>query len=295
MFKRYSFLFCFIAVMLFLSGYKYPDNLPSWQKMHDFKTSNMFFEKTTIDEFKKLCPNIKKEIIDNNNVYFRVNSSKSNDYGVIRVGFLDEKLDWLEFNFRKPINYKKFIDIYGKPRDINTEYSNKYDYLDYNFFNVAVDKRTSMATSISVFEIPTSLTEGAVIVKDETFLSNIDIASYLNLIPGKTLESEFKQQFPDIQAIKINKYSTDSNYIIDKGLGRAKIYFKEAIVRFENGLLLWVNIIPHNMKLNEILSAYQGKYDKEVIDNKYMFYYLKDMTLVVNRVNNKILYIGITS
>ncbi|MFH0702717.1 MAG: hypothetical protein V2B14_04165 [bacterium] len=297
-----NFMQCFGALLIlviFNSACKFPDNTVDWQSINTYQPNKIQFGKTTVDEFKKLCPNSTIEKAGNDIEIFNTEPENKNkdDYKKIRVGFKNKKLDWLEFtlNKDKKIEMAKFVRLYDSPRDINTRYSDVLDYYDYVFFNISTDKDHSYAKSITVFEIPKISSEESTIGDQIPDWQNLNTASFLNLKPGYTLETEFNKMYPDLKAYNTDKFDTTSIYTLDKELGRAKLYYKKIILTFNNGLLSWISLVPQNLSLENALKIYGANYTVESIDSKYDFYDFSNFIFVVDKVQQKIINIGIIS
>ena len=76
-------------------------------------------------------------------------------------------------------------------------------------------------------------------------------------------------------------------------LGNAGYYYDKAILKFESGLLTWVNLIPKNLPLTECLKIIKKQYKKENIDSFYELYDYTNFVLIVDKKSKLVKSIGL--
>ncbi|OGH99186.1 MAG: hypothetical protein A2104_08550 [Candidatus Melainabacteria bacterium GWF2_32_7] len=292
--KKLQIIVLLIAVVL-VSACKFPDNVLDWHNIAGYKLDKLKFGITTVDDFIKLTPDAKPESIDKSIIIINTEPTSNDIYKRIRVGFRDKKLDWIDFGIANKIEMSKIIDLYGKPRNINSNYSKTLDYYDYDFFNIATDKKHTSAKSINIFDIPDLKNHKLTVINGIPSLKDLGKTNFLNLKPGITLEIDFQAKYPDLEAFKKDKFDKISIYTLDNELGKAKTYYKKVIVVFNSGLLSWINLIPQSLTLQEALKLYGSNYKIEPMNSKYVFYNYTDFVLLVDKAQKKVKNIGIVS
>ena len=215
-------------------------------------------------------------------------------YSSIRVGFKNNKLDWIEFNLAHNIKISRFVSIYGNSSDINILDSKDLDYYNYDFFNISSDKISENAKSITYFnKSPFSSTNEnskKIIIPS---MRQKFFEKFKNIEPGTTLESDFTSEYPNIIPYQDDNSETNSIYVLSNELGNAGYYYDKAILKFESGLLTWVNLIPKNLPLTECLKIIKKQYKKENIDSFYELYDYTNFVLIVDKKSKLVKSIGL--
>ena len=291
LFKK-SNIFVFLVLILG-SACTFPDNIPDWKNLSEYRLDKLNFSTTTIKEFKSTCKGVEFTKASQKGVVFvNIETPKNESYEKIRVGFKENKLDWIEFTLKNKIKTEDFIKIYGKPNGINYKYSNLFDYYNYDYFNLATDKDHKIAKNFTLFALK-ELNKKAYnfpINKQKNVKKLISL-SFLNFKPGYFTESEFVKLYPEKKPIRKNKFDTTSYYLFKENLDRSG-YYKEVVLCFINGILNWVSVIPHNLFF-ESLSNYGKAIKVEPLNEKYDFYDFYDFIVLVNKNTGKIENIGI--
>ena len=293
--KNFIFLTILYLTVILSSACKYPDNLPNWQDLASFKLEKLQFNKTSLNDFKKLTKEDPSQKVGSNIDIFNTVPIKKNIYNKIRIGFKDKKLDWIEYLLDQNIEMSKFVEIYGKPREVNSKYSKLYDYYDYGFFNVMTDKNHTSAKSVTLFEIYQSTVikpSPESVVKEG---QDISFRNFLGLKPGMTLEDDFIKSYPTLKPHKSDKFDTRSTYFLEEELGGAKSMYKKAVIVFNNGLLSWINLVPQSLSIYDAEKRYGKDYKVEHMDYRYNLYDFTTFVLVVNKTTKKVVNVGIVS
>lgn len=293
--KNFIFLTAIFLTVILNSACKYPDNLPNWQDLASFKLKKLQFNKTSLNDFKILTSENPSQKVGSNIDIFNTIPAEKNIYNKIRVGFKDKKLDWIEYSLNQNIEMSKFVEIYGKPREVNSKYSKLYDYYDYGFFNVATDKEHTNAKFLTLFEIYQPF---VIKSKPESIVKegqDISFRNFLDLKPGITLEDDFNKAYPALKPHKSDKFDTQSTYFLDEELGRAKAICKKAVIVFNNGLLSWINLVPQSLSIDDAIKKYGTAYKMEQMDYRYVLYDFSTFVLVVNKTTKKVVNVGIIS
>ena len=126
-YQKFQILGLLIAVIL-LSACKFPDSNMDWQDIKGYKLDKLKFGTTTVSDFVKLASDAKAQKLDLGIVIFNTEPANKDVYKRIRVGFRNDKLDWLEFTFNEQVKMSEMLDLYGKPRNINEKYSQIYRF-----------------------------------------------------------------------------------------------------------------------------------------------------------------------
>lgn len=289
--KNIKILILFM-IILSISGYKFPDNIPDWQNLRNFKLDKFSFGKTTANDFAKLVPEAVPEQAEKGNLIFTAESPDESLYKRVRLGFRNNKLDWVEFALNSSIKMSQIIQIYGKPESINTKYSNILDYYNYGFFNISTDKNHEFAKSINIFEtflLKNKTAANTASLSGVPFWQNLNKSDFPDLKPGITLETDFNDKYPGIIRYKKDKNSNTSIYMFNMKTG----IYKNIIISFNNGLLSWINLTPQKLPLANALKAYGAGYKIEHINKNYDFYDYKNFILVIDKTEKKVVSIGI--
>jgi|GEM_PF-1781752 len=296
-FRRICLILALFFMSILISACKYPDNVPDWQNIKEYKPALIQFGVTTSDDFASLVQSKADQKIGDVNIFI-AQPPDNNFYKKIRVGFKNNKLDWIEFTLNDNFEISKFIEVYGKPLNINTTYSNILDYYDYSFFNISTDKQHTYAKAFTIFEIPKGLQNKENIIDLGNLIPNwesLSTADFLGLKPGYSIEANFNSSYPMLVPVRTDKKSSLSVYIISKELGKAKSQYRKVEFVFNNGLLNWVSLIPQNISLDQVIKVWGSQYTLEHIDTKYDLYDFSSVVAVVDKNSKKVTKIGIIS
>ena len=277
------------AILILGCSCVFPDNILNYNDIYHYKLEKFKFGKTTLSDFASLAGNPPQKTIKGYKI-LSIPTANNNKIKKIRIGFKNNKLDWIEFNFKDYFSIVKIVELYGKPLNINTSYNNYLDYFDYGFFNVSTDKNHKLAKSITLFSLPASNTASRKNIFNNIIswklLKNSD---FLNLKPGYTLESDFITKYPDLKPNRLNNMTM---YNLNKELQFSQ--YSKAVLCFDSGLLSWISLTPKNLTLSDTLKVYGTGYKIEKINTIYDYYDFPRFSLVIDKKQKKVLNIGIT-
>jgi len=276
----------------------FPDKLPDLKKLKFYSPEKIEYGKTTLVEFKKIIYKISEsdiEIYTDGVTIIKLKPAINDFYSLIRVGFKNDKTDWLEFNLAHNIEISKLVILYGNPTDIDTKNNRDLDYYNYDFFNIAVDKNKKFAKSITYFSKSPVPTPAKILKKVDIPVSRSKkfFKKFPNIEPGITTENNFSKEYPNLIPYTDDRSETTSIYVLTDELGEAGYYYDKAILKFENGLLTWVNLIPKNLPLNDCLKIIKTKYKKENVNSSYELYDFSNFILVVDKKSKLVKSIGL--
>ncbi|OGI01383.1 MAG: hypothetical protein A2Y25_02700 [Candidatus Melainabacteria bacterium GWF2_37_15] len=291
--KKIISIFYLFLILIFSSAYVFPDKLPDWKNASVYSPEKLKFQKTTLDEFKKLCPEVKSFDAEKNVSIITTQPYNLNDFNEINVGFRNKTLDWIEFVLSKQINVNEFITIYGFPKYIDTKYSTTLDYYNYDNYSVAVDKKSTNARSISFFTTQQSVINKTLRNKILDTPTQKFFETFPKLKPGLTVESEFTQSYPDLLPYMEGEFDVNSTYTMVEELEGASQFYQQAVLRFENGILTWISLVPTDAESSNILKTIKEPHEIEKIDDKYDFYIYENFVLTVNKKHKKVSNIGL--
>jgi len=293
----------FAAMILFLlavlmQGCSFPDKLPQMNKLKEYNPEKFEYGKTTLEDAKKIISGLSEKNISNyekNVIIITIPTASPNSFKQVRIGFKNEIFDWIEFKLTNTAPMRDFIKLYGNPTDINKTYNENLEYYNYNFFNISADKNSNRAETITYFsEAPAASEEikkTVIHVKAENKKKFFEV--FTNLEPGVTTESEFTASHGSLVPYSDNNTQTNSMYVIENELGNSAYFYEKAILKFENGLLTWINLIPKNMKINDFLKNKKNPYKFEAVNKDYDIYDFTKYILVVDKKTKIIKSIGI--
>lgn len=289
--KNIFFIILILITATINSACIFPDKLPEFNKLKNYSPQIIEYGNTTLEKFKQITPNISNLDIENYTdgiSIIKLEPALTDFYSLVRVGFKNNKLDWLEFKLAKDINISEFISIYGNPSNINSTYSKNLDYYNYTFFNISVDKNNKFAQCITYFS-------SAPVINISAKQKMKFFQKFSDLEPGITTESDFTAKFPGITPIIDNKTETSSVYVLQDELGNARYYYDKAILKFEHGILTWINLIPKNLPLNACLKTINTNYKKEKVNSDYDIYDFSKFILVIDSKTKMVKSIGVFS
>lgn len=296
--KKIFFIFYILLLVIINSGCVFLDKLPDLKKLKAYSPQKINYGQTTLEKFKKnytKIPDSDIEIYTDGVAIIKLKPSETDTYNLIRVGFKNHKLDWIEFNLAPIVKISKLVSIYGSPTDIDTTYSKDLDYFNYDFFNISADKITKNAKSITYFnKSPFPLTESNS-KKPEITAKNKKkfFEKFVNIEPGITLESDFAAEYPDLIPYIDDKAETNSVYVLSEELGESAYYYDKAVLKFESGLLTWINLIPKKLPIAVCLKTIKKPYKKEIINPAYELYDFSNYILIVDKKSKMVQSIGL--
>jgi len=295
------FLILFLLLIVILnSGCLFPDKLPELNKLKVYSPEKFEYGQTTLEKFKKSLEKIPEsdiQIYTDGIAIIKLKPSTSDIYSLIRVGFKNNMLDWIEFNLAHNTKIAKFINLYGKPTDIDTKSSKDLDYYNYEFFNISADKNNKNVKSITYFSKDPFIATNEISEKVDIPAKNKKkfFEKFSNIEPGITTESDFSKEYPDLIPYEEDNSETNSIYVLSNELGDARYYYDKAVLKFESGLLTWINLIPRNLPLAECLKIIKKQYKKETVDYVYELYDFSSFVLIVDKKTKMVKSIGLFS
>jgi hypothetical protein len=239
----------------------------------------VIFRKDSIEDVKLKYPSFRKSQLDDGQTIL-LYSPKHSIYSEIRVGFGQNKLEWIEFVLKERANLETFLSRYGEPSDVNRNYHPDYNYYDYSFFNVSTDKNGKYLYSITLFDtpkLPPEMQELNTQLPDWNTLNSIK-----TFIPGNYLEATFGDDFESLYP----KFNEDGSktYTINKNI--TSKYQKVELV-FKDGLLKKVMLYPNNLSFAKITSVY-GKPISNKLKNEYTTHEYSRFSVLTDLKNNVI-------
>lgn len=289
--KKFSNLFFLFLIFIFCCSYTFPDKVPDWKNINTYLPSKLEFKKSTVEDFLEICPGAEIYNLENDIKIISSIPDEPNIFREVNAGFRNGTLDWLEFILNKEIQMSEVITLYGFPRFIDSEYSDEIDYYNYDNFNVSTDKDHAIAKSITIFDITDSAYYSKLAESEQNKF--FEVFSWLK--PGFTSEETFLQEYPDLLPYMERDFDVNTSYTLVEELGGAKHNYKKAVIRFENGLLSWINLVPVNPELNAILKKTKSEPKIEKLNKDYDFYTFDNFVLVVSRKYKRINSIGIVN
>lgn len=280
--KKYKLL-SFVLFCLLIMGCKFPDEVPNIYALQTYKLKNLNFGKTTVKSFEILTKYKAASRLGNMIIF---DSIINNDkyFNKARVGFVNNKMDWIEFKFVEKVSVSEILKLYGKPISINKKYSRELDYYEYGDFSLALPKEQEYFVTLNLFNLPNnSLKNKSDILKTED--PRVDFES---LDVGKTLESDFKDLYPTLEP---SLSLTRTEYIF-KGKLTSNPMIKQISLKFDSGLLNWAAISPLAGFTPECLNTLKDEKFTIEKKQKYDFYIYKNVIVTLTK-DKKIINIGI--
>ena len=288
--KKIFSILLVMVLYVFYCGYKFPDNIPKPYEINTYYLDKLFFGQTSIVEFQCLAPDYEHPTTEG--VYTIFEEYKlNNDYKSLRIGFKSGFLDFLELDFAVPQSWSKFKYIYGNPISVNTDYSKKFNYHDYGFFNALTDKNNVSVFSITIFGVSGFSQDLDKFMKK---LPNYKNFNFINeFIPGKYQESEFKQSYPNM--LLKDESTANHEYYMDKKYMVSNPYYSEVSLLFQNGILTFVNLKPKNLIYLDITKIYgMGKQLSTSKKGSIMYDY-NNFVITVDKQSKKVTDVGIVN
>ena len=246
--------------------------------------SNLKFKKTTLAQIKAKYTHFKLISAEDGQVML-VCRPKNAKYSEIRVGFNNNTVQWVEFILKEKIDLLGFASRYGDPLDINHDYNEIYDYYNYDFFNVSVDKEGEYLYSITLFDNPKLPDD---MIGFEKKLPDIDNLRVLqHFIPKDYLEETFSDDY-DCLYPKFNEDGTKTYTVKDNVISK----YSKAEFIFKDGLLKYLILYPHNINFEKITQIY-GKNFKIDKTTKNRITYDYGNFCIITDFRNKVLEIVI--
>ncbi|MEI7473314.1 MAG: hypothetical protein WCK67_00915 [bacterium] len=279
--KKYRFLPFFFLLVLIL-GCKFPDNVPQLYELEKYRLEKINFGKTTVKEFE-LLTKFKAPPPSGQNIVF--NTSGESEFQKIRVGFVNNKMDWIEFDFLNNISKADMIRLYGNPNGINTQYSRDFDYYEYGNFSFSAPKGEEYFVNLNLFGLPyQSLKNKATFLKSDNVRINPE-----NIEVGKTVESDFRLLYPAIEPyssqLNNSEYRISGNLILTPSV-------KQLYLKFSGGLLSWAGITPFTSVRSDNIIALKGQQFSVEKKQKYDFYIYNNVIVTASK-DKKVINIGI--
>lgn len=299
--KKTIFIITLLLILIFNAGCIFPEKLPELNNLKAYSPQKYEYGVTTLENFKKSVQNLPAsdiEIFTDGITIIKIKPNRTDTFKLIRIGFKNDKLDWIEFSLANSRNISKFVTIYGKAASIDTKYSKDLDYYNYDFFNISAVKNNNMVKTITYFGKPNvtkAISNSNKNKKNSSVKRKRFFEKFSDIFPGATTESEFIAIYPDLVPYTQNKTMTESLYVMTQELGESQYYYEKAIFKFENGLLTWINLIPKNLPLSDCLKFVKNPCKKEKIDSEYDLYDYKNFILVVEIKTKMVKSIGVLS
>lgn len=282
-----------VLVLIFCCSYIFPDKTPDWKSVNTYLPRKLEFHKSAVEDFLEVCPGAEVYNLDDEIKIISTTPEKTVVFQEVNAGFRNNTLDWLEFVLNKEIEMSEIITVYGFPRFIDSEYSDELDYYNYDTFNVSTNKDHTLAKSITVFNVAETAYKHAKNINTTDSEKSKFFEVFAGLRPGFTTEEEFLKKYPDLLPYMEEDFDVNTSYTLIDELGGAKYFYKRAVLRFENGLLSWINLIPVNPELQTFLNNIKEKPKVENLDEDYDFYTFNNFILVVSKKYKKVNSIGI--
>ncbi len=288
--KIFSIILSCVSLSFLLSAYKFPEKLPAPLDFDTYTFEKIKFAQTSINEFAYLAPAYSKP--ETEGIYTIYSEfDLNNTYKSLRAGFKNNFLDWIELEFAVPQSWNKFQKNYGKPNYVNTNYSKKFNYHDYGFFNIVTDKNNVSVFGITLYGESDFNPSIAKIVNKLPDYKNFNFIN--NFIPGKLLETDFNLQYPNFNASNKNTQSEKNTYSIPAKYLKHNNYYSEVDLVFSNGILLFVSLKPKNLNIDEVKKIYGEGNIQETQKTNINFLDYQNFVVTYNKETTKILNIGI--
>lgn len=288
-----SLMVLLATISVLSSGYIFADNLPEWKNIHDYKLNKYQFQKTKYEDFSKAYSGAKTYTIDKNTKILSIKLDNNDIYSGINVGFTKNVMDWLEFTFSTNMEIRDLITIYGQPQSIDSKQNKTYDYYNYDTFNIAVDKRHIFAKSISFFDVK----QGSVAQNLRSKIDPVPAKKFFelfpNLKPGVSIESQFTQNYPDQLPYMEGEFEVVATYTLTDELQEAIRFYDKVELRFENGLLSWINLFPNETEAKNLYKKISTPYKVEKLDKKLEFYVFDKYIYTIDKTHKKVISIGL--
>ncbi len=291
-YKQVLFLLTMLLLLVFNTAHKFADELPDWTNLLEYSLKNFEFGKTTAKKFSQKCKVKKRTQVDEEQSFIKIKPIKSNTYKMVRAGFMHDKLDWLEFTLRLKPALSDFVALYGEPEEINTNHSNYFDYYNYRFFNLCVDKSHKYVENINFFESPTAQKKAVIIDNHVELWKNILNNDLKKLQPGRVTKQEVSDRFHNLSLAKEDKKAKLKIYNLKDYEALNRSFLKKIELGFKDNVLNWVAFYPINLDIRIFLKKYDKNYKYEQVNNKFDFYEYDDFILFVNKKTFKIISAG---
>ena len=290
--QRPWLLFILIFIVFINCAYCFPEKLPAPLDFDTYTFDRVKFGQTSVGEFSYIAPGYAKPEVEGVYTIFS-EKNLNNSYKAARIGFKDNFLDWIELEFAVPQSITIFKKNYGEPKLVNKEYSNKFNYLDYGFFNVVTDKNNAVCYAITLYgESDFNPSIKNVVDKIPSYKA---LNSLSDLEPGKMMENDFKTLYSGFLPTKNNTENARNTYSIPKKYLKHNNYYSAIDLVFSNGMLSFINLKPKNMNIHDVKEIYgEGK----ILDNTIGKAGIKEypnFIITYDKETNRVLNIGIIS
>ncbi len=291
--KKFLLISYILTILIFSNGCVFPDKLPDWKDLNQYTLEKFKFQQTSVNEFKSMCPEIEPYDFGNDIIIFTVEPQTIDKFSEINVGFRHKTFDWIEFILDKQVEANEFTALYGPPEYIDTKYSETLDYYNYDSFSIAVDKKNLFARSISIFAPSESTVKNKFENKWEENGKQRFFEVFPDLKPGITPERQFSGKYPELLPYMEGEFDLNLVYTLVEELGGAAHYYQRAVLRFENGLLVWIYLIPEAEEAGKIVNRIEETPKIEKLDDRFDFYIYDNFVLTVDRETKRVNNIGL--
>ncbi len=278
-----------IPLTILLSGYKFPEKLPAPFDFDTYTFEKVKFGQTSINEFAYLAPTYEKPEVEGvYTIYKELELDKT--YKSLRAGFKNNFLDWVELEFAVPQSWSKFQENYGKPLSVNKDYSKKFNYQDYKFFNVVTDKNNAVVFGVTLYGESDYNPSIAKVVAGMPDYKNFNFIN--EFIAGQLMENDFNAKYPNFESVDAKDvekkcYSVPAKYL------KHNNYYRNIDLVFANGILLFVNLIPKNLYIKDIKEIYGEGKQEDIPNKKTAFLNYQNFVVTYDKETTKVLNIGI--
>ncbi|MCQ2957991.1 MAG: hypothetical protein MJ180_03700 [Candidatus Gastranaerophilales bacterium] len=287
--KNPIFYFLIIA-SLFMSAYKFPDKLPAPLDFDTYTFDRVKFGQTSVNEFAYIAPEYQKPQTEGVYTIYQ-EKDLDNIYKGLRIGFKENFLDWIELEFAVPQSFNKMKQAYGEPKSLNANYSTKYNYHDYGYFNLVTDKNNASVFAVTLYGESDFNPSIANVVKK---LPDFKSFNFINeLIPGRMMEENFTSSYPDFPFSASDNENAGKTYTIPAKYLKHNHYYSNVDLVFSNGILSFVNLTPKGLSIMQIKQTYgEGTETKSSKQNIYFWEY-PNFVATFDKNTNKVLNVGI--
>ena len=288
--KKLGLSFVFLVFCFSLSAYKFPEKLPAPLDFDTYTFDRIKFGQTSVNEFAYLAPNYEKP--ETEGVYTIYSETNlDNIYKSLRAGFKDNFLDWIELEFAVPQSWNKFKKNYGNPQSVNTEYSKKFNYHDYGFFNVVTDKNNAVVFGVTLYGESDFNPAIKQIVSKLPDYKNFNFIN--EFIPGQLMENDFNTKYQNFNPTYTTSETDKKTYSVPAKYLKYNNYYSAADLVFSNGILMFINLKPKNLNINDVKKIYGDGSTQNAPKTNIMFLEYPNFIITYNKETLKVLNVGI--
>ncbi len=282
---RFFISFLLIAVSVLNTSCALCEGDFDWKNIYSFNFENIKFGETSYREIARKCPDFKLQKVSD--IYILEVDNPQKKFAAIRIGFDSKKtVEWIEFILKGKQPLDNFLSIYDTPHEVDSTYDKNFDYYDYKDFKLCTDKTAQNVYSITFYNVPEIPESVKNIGKIFPPINALNSSNQLQ--PGKTVENEFTNAFPNIIAEEITQ--TKRSYSIGAPLIHS---YKKAELVFDDGILSFINLVPQKMTIDTIKKIY-GNSEKIGKEKGLTFYEYSNFIVTTDKKNN-IISIGVFS